>query len=442
MSLLFSEGNKFYAPDDKSISGQEMGSREILDLLNEDDDKDESLDLNEDKDKDEKKIKDKEDIKDEDEKKEGEEEEDSDIKALKDIEDELEDDEIKEDDEKLELRVPVRKRDILKKYPDLFKDFPYLESSYYRERQYTEIVPTIDDAKEAVRKAGILDNFEKDLMSGNTETVLDTIKKNDPEAFNKVVDNYLVTLAKVDRDAYHHVSTNIIKHAIIAMVRESKASDNKALETAATVLNQFIFGSSEFTPPTNLHKPKNNEGEDKLAEERKEFVKERFETSRDDLSTRIDNVLKSTIDGNIDPKGSMTSYIKKTASKDALENLQNLMNKDKGFAVIKDKLWDRALDLNFNKESMDKIKSAYLSKAKSLLPSVIKKARIEALRGMGKRIKDDVDEKEDSSNKEDKGKSALKLGNSTSSSNSGKTLKDKARAIPAHVTSRDYLMQD
>ena len=40
--------------------------------------------------------------------------------------------------------------------------------------------------------------------------------------------------------------------------------------------------------------------------------------------------------------------------------------------------------MKFDKESTDRIKSAYLSKAKTLLPSVIKKARNDALRGLGR----------------------------------------------------------
>src|SRR5262245_51212983 len=52
-------------------------------------------------------------------------------------------------DEQLELVTPVRRREILKKYPNLFKDFPYLEKAYYREQQFTELLPTIEDARNA-----------------------------------------------------------------------------------------------------------------------------------------------------------------------------------------------------------------------------------------------------------------------------------------------------
>ena len=36
--------------------------------------------------------------------------------------------------------TPVRRKEILAKYPKLFKDFPYLEKAYYREQQFTEVL--------------------------------------------------------------------------------------------------------------------------------------------------------------------------------------------------------------------------------------------------------------------------------------------------------------
>jgi hypothetical protein len=49
---------------------------------------------------------------------------------LKEIEEELE----PPTEEQLELVTPVRRKEILTKYPNLFKDFPYLEKAYYREQ--------------------------------------------------------------------------------------------------------------------------------------------------------------------------------------------------------------------------------------------------------------------------------------------------------------------
>lgn len=351
------------------------------------------------------------------------------------LEEELtEDDELKEleeelegpDEEKLELITPVRRKEILKAFPDLFKKFPYLERAYYRDQKFTELLPTIEDAKEAVVKAQTLDNFERDILGGNTETLLKSVRENDQQAFLKIVDNYLPALAKVDERAYQHVIGNVIKHTITAMVQEGRRSSNDVLQNAAQILNQYVFGTSDFVPPQNLVKPSQVDPEkEKLVEREKQFARQQFETVLGDLSSRVQNTIKGTIENNIDPRGSMTDYVKKNAIKDAADTLEQYIQKDARFRAVLDKMWENAAKSNFSKESVERIRSTYLSKAKTLLPTVIKKARNEALRSGSKRSTENKDE------------SPIKVGKSTSSSNSG-----KAKNIPKNMKTLDFLMQD
>src|SRR6187399_3547761 len=234
----------FYSPDDVSGSDGEQ----TFELLNEAEEPEEVLDLP--------KIG-KTDTGDQDEQETGDEEE-----GEEDGEKSKEDDELKEIEEELdgpkeedlELMTPVRRREILAKYPKLFKDFPYLEKAYYREQQFTEILPTVNDARVAVEKASILDNAERQIQSGDIGPILAAAKADGQETFNRIADNYLPALRAVDQQAYYHVLGNVIKDTIITMVREGRALGDQGapLQAAANVLNQFIFGSQNFTPPQNL----------------------------------------------------------------------------------------------------------------------------------------------------------------------------------------------
>ena len=113
---------------------------------------------------------------------------------------------------------------------------------------------------------------------------------------------------------------------------------------------------------------------------------------------------------------------------------QALIDNDTRFRTILDRLWEKAFEEDFSRDSLDRIKSAYLSKAKTLLPSVIKKARNDALRGLGKRVKDESEE-------ETSKKGPLPVGR-TAATSSGKSTKDQAKEIPAGMKSLDYLMKD
>jgi hypothetical protein len=226
---------------------------DIFDALSVGDDQ-ETLDLTtplkKGKDKDEKEETTDEDI-DETDEENDEEEDEEDEDPLKELEEDLE--EI--DDEKLELTTPVKRREILKKYPNLFKDFPYLEKAYFREQQFTEILSTIDDAKEAAESHKVLGRFTEDMVEkGNINNVLKMIKDSNPETFNRVVDNWMDFVEQVDPTAALHIQGNIVKNIILGMVEEAKSSGDEDYKTAALLLNKWAFGTSKFSHPTKMSK--------------------------------------------------------------------------------------------------------------------------------------------------------------------------------------------
>src|SRR3990172_6326837 len=361
-------------------SSNDLSKEDIYDLLKDDisDDKKDDDKKDDDTDKTDKKAKViKSDDKDEDDKDEDDKDDD---------EIDLEDDEnIKEDDED-EIIAPVKRREILAK-------------------------------------------LEADLVKGNTIPIFHAIKNSNPEAFNKLVDEYLTSLAKVDKDAHYHVMNGVLKNAVVAMAREAKTSGDDDLLEAARAFHKFIFGSTDFVPHTKLSKEKESDNDEasKLNSEREAFIKERFESVRDDLDFRVKNVLKSTIDRHIDPKSSMSDYVKKNASRETLELLETEIDNDHRFRTLLDKLWERAFSANFSKESIDKIRSTYLSKAKMLLPNVIKKTRNEALKGLGKKVDNDE---------------TPKKGHVPPNRPASATKIKEAKDIPKHMTTRDFLMQD
>jgi hypothetical protein len=222
------------------------------------------------------------------------------------------------------------------------------------------------------------------------------------------------------------------------MVKEGRQLGDQGapLTAAANVLNQFVFGSQQFTPPRGLSRPVNPEDasrQQQIQREEQQRFRGAFESTRDELQTKADNVLKSTISQHIDPKNSMTDYVKGHAVNEAHDILENLIAKDTRFRGLLDRLWEKAYEQRFSKESTDRIKSAYLSKAKTLLPSVIKTARNNALKGLARR-----NSEEDTIELTPK-KGPITPGRSTGPS-SGKIK--KASDIPKNMSTLDVLMSD
>lgn len=429
---------ELFSPEDAGSGAGADDSLETLELLNAEEPDEEPLNLS-DKEDDAKSATSFEDRGDENDSKESEEDAEEELDE-KEVEDELK--EIEEElkgpsEEDLELTTPVRRREILKKYPNLFKDFPYLEKAYYREQQFTELLPTVQDAKIAVEKSRVLDKIEKDVMNGNIAEILTAAKAESQEAFLKIADNYLPALKQADQQAYFHVLGNVVKDTIITMVKEARnlGESGQPLQMAAQVLNQFVFGSSNFTNPEPLYKapdPKTQTIEQQRKTEEQQQLRGKYETVKGELQTKADNVLKSTIDQHIDPKKSMTDYVRTNATRDAKENLEKLIGQDQRFMGLLDQLWEKAYQKGFDKESTDRIKSAYLSKAKTLLPSVIKKARYDALKGLGRTVRSS--EKTEQTDK----KGPITPGKSTAPV-SGKSNFKKASDIPKGMSTLDVL---
>jgi hypothetical protein len=370
-------------------------------------------------------------------------EEEKAAKELEELEAELNED---VDDDKLELVTPVRRREILAKYPNLFKDFPYIEKAYYREQEFTNLFPTINEAKSAVESATVLSRFERSLADGDTSTILSAVKQMDPDAFNQLVDNYLPNLNKVDPQAHLHVVGNVVKNVVVEMVNEGRNSNNDALKNAAQIVYQFIFGKSRFEPVKNLAQPRqSNDAEVKLNRERQEFAEQRFQTARSEINSKINNQILNTISGNLDPRGQMTEYVKKHAQTEAVSTLKGLVEKDPRFRVMLDKFWESAAKENYSPESMRRIQSAYLAKSKTLLPNVIRKARVDALRGMGKRVKDEPEAPVNNSERRSAPRS--NSGESAAPRSGGKIdyrgdPRKEAKKIPTGMSTKDFLMSD
>lgn len=373
-------------PPAVSLDSKEIGAGGIYDLLK-DDDNSETLDLQEEETAKEPKETPTEDT-------EGEEEPKKE-KEIKLVGEEEEEEEPQFNEDDLDIIAPARRKEILKKYPTLFKEFPHLEKAYYRDQEYNELFSTPGEAREMLQAAKNLEGFANRVQSGSTQEVLKTVRDTNPEAFGKIVDNYLMSLKAVDDKAFFHVVSNTIKSTVGAMVKEAQRSQNESLLDAARMLHQFVLGNTEWEPPSSYGEQRPTEEikqNTELQNERMQFFQERVDTVQTDLQSRVDGVLKNTIDQNIDPKSSMTGYVKKVAVGEVMESVRKSIGTDTNFRRHLDRLWERAAEEKFSKNSIEKIRSAYLSKAKTLLPDAIKKSRNEALRGLGKRVREEPEE--------------------------------------------------
>lgn len=338
---------------------------------------------------------------------------------------ELEIDEEKEEDELSYSEVPKR-QEILKAYPDFEKKFPGVMKAVYREQQYAETFPTIVEAKEAANQLGMFHELENDLLGGNIEKLLTSVKRSNEEAFGQITGSLLQTLEKVDRTAYLGTLNHIVSNALFTAFKSGESSKDEQLQIAAQLLNKFIYGTTDIVPSRQIQKdPGITAKEVELNQQREMFANDQLSRAVDNITTRVDNMIKSTIDKHIDPKGVMTSYVKSKAVEDALKLAKDGVSTDPRFRGVLNQLWKDSAKNHYNEASLLKIRNAIISRAKTLLPSVIQSVKASALKGSTIRTRTE---------KEDK---PIRSSSQAATRNSS-SKKD----IPRGMSTLDYLNQD
>lgn len=316
------------------------------------------------------------------------EDEDKEIKLVGDEEENEEEYDETKEEENIELILTPKKQEILKAYPDLFKKFPGLERAFFKERQYAEVVPTIKDARTAVARSEQLGYFEQELSKGNIASILELVNKNDPDSFGRIIDEYIPALQRTNQGAYLHVAKSFAHTFIEGMIGEANAHPNEetrnTLKSAAQVLNQWVTGSSTYQKPGKFGKElpqQDQQVSDKLKQEREQFEHQKFTSVRDDLDRKVTNVLKNTISENIDRNGKMTAFTKDAAIEKCEALINQRMSNDPDFKRNMTRLWDNAVRHNYSQDSVNKVKAAFLSVARTHLPDAIKEIRNRVLKG-------------------------------------------------------------
>jgi hypothetical protein len=291
--------------------------------------------------------------------------------------------EIKEDE--ISFVEPFKRSEVVKKFPTLFKDFPDLERKIYKSEKYEEIFPTLKDANEAKDRSETLESAESLLFAGDLTDILKSVRNEDEEAFKRIVENFPSAIERLDKSTYLQLLGNAGRFFIKNMLNEGSrfpqnSDQYKALVGSATILNQFLFGNSQFQDLAPIAKPV-TEADNRISEREQQLITQRFNEIQSDLIERADNAITAKINELIDPKELMTQYVRAKAVDDAKKLLDQQINSDERFKQNLDRLWQNLIAQDFSKAAQEAIKTAFYNKARTLILDVIRKVRNEALSG-------------------------------------------------------------
>jgi hypothetical protein len=296
-----------------------------------------------------------------------------------DTEDEPEEDDAEQDDEeddepeedKVDGRPTIKA--IKTKYPNLFKDFPDLRHAFFREREFSKVFGTVEDAEDASFKANVLDNFTEAINTGTIGPVLEGIEQEmGKDGLNTFIDSFMPALFERDPRLYVKVTEPVLKNAIRAIYNHGVKNKSQNHVLAARYFSHYLFENPDVEAATKID---SNTNTSRGNPKEQEFIAKQQQAAQQSVDTNIIRRVKSRVFKAIDPDGKMPELHREAIADRAVKELDNILAQDKAYRAQLKSLWKRAGQSGYVGEALTKVENAFLARASQSLPSVLNKLR-------------------------------------------------------------------
>jgi len=315
--------------------------------------------------------------KDEDKKEEEEEEVEEEVEEVEEEEPEEkeeEKEEEQEDSEEVEALVDDNLYQKLKKEsPDLLKKIPELRSVIFREMKYTEIFPSINDARDASEALNVLGSFESNIKSGESKKFLESVKDLGDDSFDNFLSGFTESLYSLSKDKYIEFMAPEFKR----MLKSAAKHTDERIANAAANIHYFLFENTNFDEEVGLKSQKKDSRFEELDKREKEIQERQFNSFRNDVHETASKRLMHRIEKPLADMGLPPIQVKLYA-KEIFQRVNDVITKDTRHMSNINRLWDKAGKDGYTTAGKDSIISTFLSRASVLIPTMRSKVLSEA----------------------------------------------------------------
>jgi len=327
-----------------------------------------------------------EDASDDSSDKEEETEDDSEVTEDSDDDEDVEEEDEKEDEELDEVvgaKFSGRPtyRQVIDKYPKIFKDFPGLRDVFFRERDYSRVFPTVEDAQESYDQLNKLKAGEQVISNGNPQDFLEVLRDYDANKERQFVGSFLPSLYKNNKPAFEAITSPVIQYAIRSMHRDATRNGNTNLATSAVNVYEWLFGTDDVESsgraPQVPSAPQPDPEKENLKAERDRLLNTRhsefIDVALSSASRKIDSIIKQSL-----PEET-SGFEVKSITREVMDQLGAVLRADSAHRSNMDRLIRNGRQDAYSEAARERLSSAFLSRAKLALPEIIKKVKSEAL---------------------------------------------------------------
>jgi ribosomal protein L22 len=295
---------------------------------------------------------------------------------LDDLDDseELASDELPEDEE-IALPGRIDFKEVKKTFPELLKKFPQLQANYYKAEQYTEIFPSVEDARAGSQKAEVFDIINNQVLQGDISLILNAVEAEAPKSLNRIAETILPDLYKKDPQLYSAAMAPEIKKLVISAIRAGEKSGNENLKNAALVLQEYVFGANGL--PADKAPVQEDPEKQQLKNQAATLFLQQAHSYENDVKDFTAKHLVKSIEDGLDPDGTMSDFVKGKLVEQIVDDVNSNLMKNGTITKEMNSLWLKAAQKGFSAEMKPVIARAFLARAKLILPAIKQKRRAE-----------------------------------------------------------------
>lgn len=262
-------------------------------------------------------------------------------------------------------------------YPDIYKKFPDLRRIIAHENEYSKVFATPEEAKGAAELLGSIEELGMTLRQGDPGKLIDEVSQISPKSLEKFAENFLPKLFERDPRLIVKTVVPYFNRTLRNAQEQARQTKDKNLFLAAQYISQYLHGTPDV--PDERRDPELEQERENFERQKQTQAQREFQSYKDETYNETYESIMDVINDGLDPNDVMTERQRRAAASDIFDTLDEIIRKDDTFMQQVKSMWKMAQRTGQRREASKKIKSAFLARVKTLLPSVRQKVRADYL---------------------------------------------------------------
>jgi hypothetical protein len=317
---------------------------------------------------------------DKDDGEEGEEDKEDDEEADKDEEEDEEGEEKDKKEEEEPVLARVEFKEIKGKYPQFFKDFPDLKHAFFREQQFSEIFPTVEDARKAAEIENAYNDITSAIVSGDANRFLHELKGEGDESLKTFSGNFLPAVRNLNKDLYFDIVAPEVQQFIKNVYSHGDKGKDENVKNAAKIVHKILFGGAydDIEGETSLINGDRTPKDETVEKDKQNYFAGKYRALAGEVTKNCYDALDAEISKGLEDLAKQPG-LRKIIAKEVRGKILEQMDKDSLYLGRMNANWKKEQRNGFSGAHKNAFLALFLAKAKTLVPKVRSEVRKETL---------------------------------------------------------------